>query len=59
MTSPTNSASVSELTVSSSLTTGSPTPSLEVPTDSGPDPLSAPNLTALLLVVAASLCVEP
>ncbi|XP_074500792.1 hyaluronidase-2 [Sebastes fasciatus] len=54
----TKAASVIELSVSSSPDTGSPTPSLEVTTDGGTSPLSAPNLTVLLLLVAASLCLE-
>ncbi|XP_037629816.1 glyco_hydro_56 domain-containing protein [Sebastes umbrosus] len=54
----TKAASVIELSVSSSPDTGSPTPSLEVTTDGGTSPLSAPSLTVLLLLVAASLCLE-
>ncbi|XP_070767220.1 hyaluronidase-1 [Enoplosus armatus] len=55
----TKGASVTELRGSSSPDTGSPTPSLEVTTDSGSKPLSAPNLTILLLLVTGSLCLEP
>ncbi|KAM9350319.1 hyaluronidase-2 [Symphorus nematophorus] len=51
----TQGASVTELTRSTSPGTGSPKPSLELPTDSGTNSLSAPNLTVLLLLVAASL----
>lgn len=38
---------------------GSPKPSLEVATDGGPRPAGGPNMTALLLLVAIGLCVEP
>lgn len=38
---------------------GSPKPSPEVATDGGPRPLGGPDLTALLLLVAAGLCVDP
>ncbi|XP_028266192.1 hyaluronidase-1 [Parambassis ranga] len=57
MDSTTKSASVTELRGSSSSPgTGSP---LELPTNSGNSPLSAPNLTVLLLLVAGRLCLEP
>lgn len=53
----TKSASVTELRESNTLPgTGSP---LELPTNSGNNPLSAPNLTVLLLLVAGSLCLKP
>ncbi|KAM6924903.1 hyaluronidase-2 [Xenentodon cancila] len=39
--------------------TESPTPSLKVATDAGRKPACAPNLTILLLVLAASLCLRP
>ncbi len=55
----TKGASVTEVRGSSSLGTGSSTPSLEVTTDGGTNPLSAPNLTVLLLLVTGSLCLEP
>lgn len=55
----TKGASVTELTGSSSPRPGSPVPSLEVTTDSGTNPPSAPNLTVLLLLVAGSLCLDP
>lgn len=48
-----------ELSGSRSPDSGSPAPSLEAPTDGGDDPLSSPNLTVWLLVVAARLCLEP
>lgn len=51
----TKGASVTELRGSSSPATGSPKPSLEITTDGGTTPLSAPNLTVLLLLVAGSL----
>lgn len=38
---------------------GSPKPSLEVATDGGPRPVDGPKLTALLLLVAVGLCVDP
>lgn len=55
----TKGASATELRGSSSPGTASPKPSLEVTTDGGTNPLSAPTLTALLLLVAGSLCLEP
>lgn len=48
-------ASVTESRASSSSATGIPKPSLEATTDGGTNPLSAPNLTFLLLLVAGSL----
>ncbi|XP_076597542.1 hyaluronidase-1 [Chaetodon auriga] len=50
-------ASVTELGGSSS--PGSSKPSLEVPTDGSTNPLSAPNLTVLLLLLVGSQCLEP
>uniref|UniRef100_A0A3B5A955 Hyaluronidase n=1 Tax=Stegastes partitus TaxID=144197 RepID=A0A3B5A955_9TELE len=50
-------ASVTEFRGSSSPGTGSPMPS--VPTDGGTRPLSGLDLTALLLLVAGSLCLDP
>lgn len=38
---------------------GSPQPSLAAPRDGGPRQVGAPNLTALLLLTAVGLCVEP
>ncbi|XP_045911625.1 glyco_hydro_56 domain-containing protein [Micropterus dolomieu] len=55
----TKGASVTELRGSSSPDTGSPTPLMEVTTDGGRNPLSAPNLTVLLLLVAGSIYLEP
>ncbi|GAA6229709.1 hyaluronidase-2-like [Lates japonicus] len=52
----TKGASVTELGGSSSPSTASPSPSLEVPTVGGTNPLSAPLLTVLLLLLAGSLC---
>ncbi|XP_062248160.1 glyco_hydro_56 domain-containing protein [Platichthys flesus] len=53
------SAPVTELRGSSSVDTVSPLPSLEVPTDAGTNPPSAPHLTVLLLLVIGRLCLEP
>uniref|UniRef100_UPI0037E94375 hyaluronidase-1 n=1 Tax=Semicossyphus pulcher TaxID=241346 RepID=UPI0037E94375 len=53
----TKAASVTELR--GSRTQGSPTPLLEATTEGGANPLSAPNLTVLLLLVAGSLFLEP
>lgn len=55
----TKGASVTGLRESSSPSVGSPTPSLEVPTDGGMNLLGAPNLTVLLFLVAGSLCLKP
>ncbi|XP_026188988.1 hyaluronidase-2 [Mastacembelus armatus] len=55
----TKGASVTELKRSNLPSTESPTPSLAVPIDSGTNPLRAPDLTALLLLVAGKLCLEP
>lgn len=55
----TKGASATELRGGSPPGTGSPKPLLEVSTDAGANPLSAPDLTALLLVVALSRCLEP
>ncbi|TMS16915.1 Hyaluronidase-2 [Larimichthys crocea] len=52
----TKGASGTELRESSSF---GPKPSLEVSIEGGSNPLSAPNLTVLLLLVAGSLCLEP
>lgn len=52
----TKGASVTELGGSSSPGTASLSPSLEVPTVGGTNPLSAPLLTVLLLLLAGSLC---
>ncbi|XP_051280444.1 glyco_hydro_56 domain-containing protein [Dicentrarchus labrax] len=55
----TKGASVTELRGSTTPAGRSTTPLLEVITDGGSNPLSAPNLTVLLLLVAGSLCLEP
>ncbi|XP_035513466.1 glyco_hydro_56 domain-containing protein [Morone saxatilis] len=55
----TKGASVTELRGSTTPASRSTTPLLEVITDGGSNPLSAPNLTVLLLLVAGSLCLEP
>ncbi|KAL7398392.1 hypothetical protein ABVT39_009024 [Epinephelus coioides] len=55
----TTGASVTELSETSSPSTGSRTPLLEVTADSGTNPLSAPDLTVLLLLLAGCLCLKP
>lgn len=56
----TTAPSVASVTKAASVS-GSPQPSLEAPTDGGPRQVAAPNLnlTALLLLTAVGLCVEP
>lgn len=55
----TKGASETEPRGGSSPESGSPKPSLEAAADGSSDPLSAPHLTVLLLLLAASLCLEP
>ncbi|XP_030589588.1 hyaluronidase-2 [Archocentrus centrarchus] len=52
-------ASVTDFRGSSTAGTVSPAPSLEVSTDEGTNPVSPPNITVLLLLVAGRLCLEP
>lgn len=53
-------APVTDFRGSSTAGTGSPAPSLEASTDKGTNPVSAPNIPVLLLLlVAGSLCLEP
>ncbi|KAM4563930.1 hyaluronidase-2 [Odontesthes bonariensis] len=55
----TKSASETEFRGSDSPDTGSPMPSLEAPADDCASPMTAPNMTVLLLLVAGSLCLGP
>lgn len=54
----TTATSLASMTKAASVS-GSPPPSLDVPTDGGPRQVGAPNPTALLLLMAVGLCIEP